>query len=46
MRRISFILAALIFASLNFACGQKGALKLPPETPAPVAKPIAPDAGK
>jgi predicted small lipoprotein YifL len=46
MRRISFILAALIFSFLTVACGQKGALKLPAETPAPGAKPIAPDAGK
>ena len=46
MRRISFILAALIFSSSIAACGQKGALKLPPDAPAPTPKTIPPEAAK
>ena len=41
-RRAAFILAAMLTASMLGACGQKGALKLPPDpprsSPADVAK--------
>jgi len=46
MRRIAFILAALIFSSFIAGCGQKGALKLPPDAPAPAPKTNAPGADK
>ena len=46
MRRIAFILAALIFSSFTAGCGQKGALKLPPDAQAPVPKSNAPGAEK
>jgi predicted small lipoprotein YifL len=43
MRTIAFILAALMFATLIAACGQKGALKLPQDAPAPPAKVTPPE---
>ena len=46
MRRIAFILAALIISSFIAACGQKGALKLPQEAPVPTPKTITPGDAK
>ncbi|MCY7389680.1 MAG: lipoprotein [Burkholderiales bacterium] len=38
MRRVIFILAALIFSTGLAACGQKGPLKLPQDNPTPAPK--------
>ena len=46
MRRIAFILAALFFSISFIACGQKGALKLPPDAPVVSPKGTPPGADK
>jgi predicted small lipoprotein YifL len=46
MRRIVFILVALIFSFSIAACGQKGALKLPQDPPVPTPKTSAPGVDK
>ena len=46
MRRVSIILAALFFSIAFVACGQKGALKLPPDAPVASAKGTPPGVDK